>query len=219
MSESHWDGSGGSYTLSWGGRPWTLNVDEPEPGLRVEGRQPGLPVSCACTVSPRPGGSKPRCSLQPHWSVSSVIVPASRRRLLRRLGRVDRAGRVESVVRGGGRRSGSPGFRDVGRPAPRRRSDGSKPVGAALAHRSHRRSGPLGRAARCAFRGPQLRWPRSRRRFAQPDNASHQRGVANRASSRRRGLRAGVYYVEMVQPNDAARQIRMEPSQPELPLL
>jgi len=33
------------------------------------------------------------------------------------------------------------------------------------------------------------------------------------------GVERGVYYVEMVQPNDAARQIQMEPSHPELPRL
>ena len=34
MPEGHWQGSGDTYTLSWGGRSWTLDLHEPRPGLR-----------------------------------------------------------------------------------------------------------------------------------------------------------------------------------------
>jgi hypothetical protein len=39
VSEAHWQGSGDVYTLSWGGRPWTLRLDEPDPGLRLPSEQ------------------------------------------------------------------------------------------------------------------------------------------------------------------------------------
>jgi hypothetical protein len=37
VPESHWEGPGPAFTLSWGGRPWTLGLDGAEPGLRWEG--------------------------------------------------------------------------------------------------------------------------------------------------------------------------------------
>ena len=36
MPESHWQESGGAYTLSWGSGSWVLEVDETGPGLRCE---------------------------------------------------------------------------------------------------------------------------------------------------------------------------------------
>jgi hypothetical protein len=36
VPESHWQESGGAYTLSWGGRSWVLEVDKTGPGLRYE---------------------------------------------------------------------------------------------------------------------------------------------------------------------------------------
>jgi hypothetical protein len=36
VSDCHWHGSGGEFTLPWGARSWTLKFDEPEPGLRCE---------------------------------------------------------------------------------------------------------------------------------------------------------------------------------------
>jgi hypothetical protein len=35
-SENQWDGSGRDYTLSWGGRHWTLKFDEDDPGLSCD---------------------------------------------------------------------------------------------------------------------------------------------------------------------------------------
>ena len=34
MRQSHWTGSGPEFNLNWGGREWTLKVDEACPGLR-----------------------------------------------------------------------------------------------------------------------------------------------------------------------------------------
>jgi hypothetical protein len=34
LREGHWQGSGDTYTLSWGGRSWALDLHEPDPGLR-----------------------------------------------------------------------------------------------------------------------------------------------------------------------------------------
>jgi hypothetical protein len=36
VSESRWEGSGGRYALAWGGRTWTLDLEETDPGLRSE---------------------------------------------------------------------------------------------------------------------------------------------------------------------------------------
>src|SRR4029077_2155696 len=37
VPERHWEGSGPEFALPWGGRSWTLNVDEAEPGPRYKG--------------------------------------------------------------------------------------------------------------------------------------------------------------------------------------
>lgn len=37
-----WIGHGTEFVLDWGGRPWTLKLDDPRPGLRAEGRGPLL---------------------------------------------------------------------------------------------------------------------------------------------------------------------------------
>jgi hypothetical protein len=34
LPENHWEGSDGDFTLNWGGRHWTLKFDESGPGLR-----------------------------------------------------------------------------------------------------------------------------------------------------------------------------------------
>jgi hypothetical protein len=36
VSENQWEGSGGDYTLTWGGRHWALKIDEADPGLRCD---------------------------------------------------------------------------------------------------------------------------------------------------------------------------------------
>ncbi len=36
MLEKHWQRAGGGYTLSWGDRLWRLEIDQTGPGLRVE---------------------------------------------------------------------------------------------------------------------------------------------------------------------------------------
>jgi hypothetical protein len=36
-----WDGTGPEFTLEWGGRPWTLKVDRPRPGLHIQGEAIG----------------------------------------------------------------------------------------------------------------------------------------------------------------------------------
>jgi hypothetical protein len=37
VPESHWEQSGPGFTLLWGGRLWVLKLDESEPGLRCDG--------------------------------------------------------------------------------------------------------------------------------------------------------------------------------------
>ncbi|HEX8199484.1 MAG TPA: hypothetical protein VF590_03290 [Isosphaeraceae bacterium] len=39
--ERLWRGTGPAYELPWGGRTWTLRVDDPRPGLRSEGIEAG----------------------------------------------------------------------------------------------------------------------------------------------------------------------------------
>ena len=36
VPENHWEGTYGDYTLSWGGRRWTLKFDEADPGLSCD---------------------------------------------------------------------------------------------------------------------------------------------------------------------------------------
>jgi hypothetical protein len=36
VRDSHWEGSDGDYILSWGGRHWTLKFDESDPGLSCD---------------------------------------------------------------------------------------------------------------------------------------------------------------------------------------
>jgi hypothetical protein len=39
--ERQWREAGSAYDLQWGGRTWTLRVDDPRPGLRSPGSHPG----------------------------------------------------------------------------------------------------------------------------------------------------------------------------------
>ena len=36
VPENHWEGSDGDYTLNWGGRHWTLKFNQGDPGLRCD---------------------------------------------------------------------------------------------------------------------------------------------------------------------------------------
>lgn len=45
-----WIGNGTEFVLAWGGRPWTLKVDAPCPGLRAEGRGPLLGLEGVAAV-------------------------------------------------------------------------------------------------------------------------------------------------------------------------
>jgi hypothetical protein len=36
VPETHWEGSDGDFTLNWAGRHWTLKFDETDPGLRCD---------------------------------------------------------------------------------------------------------------------------------------------------------------------------------------
>ncbi len=38
MSQRAWQGSGSTYTLAWGGRPWTLDLEADRPGMRIDDR-------------------------------------------------------------------------------------------------------------------------------------------------------------------------------------
>ncbi len=40
MQRTHWTGRGPDFSVSWGGHPWSLNVDEARPGLRCEADPP-----------------------------------------------------------------------------------------------------------------------------------------------------------------------------------
>ncbi len=46
MSQRTWQGSGSRYTVSWGGQPWTLELDTDRPGLRAADR----PEACVLAL-------------------------------------------------------------------------------------------------------------------------------------------------------------------------
>ena len=126
-------------------------------------------------------------------------------------------------MRGAGRRSGNPGQRDVGGPAPRRRSDSAKPVAAAPQFGAFV---DCERGARCVL--PRTNASAAALSYDGRETAADLRSLVTSCRDRPRldrrslpppGSGNGLSYIEMVQPNDVARQIRLEPSEPQLPLL
>jgi hypothetical protein len=218
VSESHWDASGGSYTLSWGGRPWTLNVDEPEPGLRSK-----VDVGFASVLCLHGIAAAGRFETQ-------VFTPAT-------LVGVERyRSRVQATFAPPGwdgftvRAAWSPSCEGAGVDLEVQASATTVGVLRDVEVMVQSQWELAGGWEPSTAMG---RWvvPRDARSAAFSydgrEAAADLRSLTTfpiREGSRTDiftppGVARGVYYVEMVQPNDAARQIRMEPSQPELPLL
>ena len=218
MSESQWEGSGGSFTLSWGGRPWTLNVDEPEPGLRSK-----VDVGFASLLCLH--GLAAAGRFETHVFTPATLVNVERYR-----------SRVQATFAPAGwgglivRAAWSPSCGGAGVDLEVQASATS--VGL-LRHVEVMVQSHWLRAGASDPRAVLGRWvgPRDARSAALSydgrEAAADLHSLTTLPVSERPriraftppGVAAGIHYIEMVQPNDAARCIRMEPSEPELSLL
>jgi hypothetical protein len=215
VSESSWEESGGIYTRSWGGRPWTLKVDEPEPGLRSK-----VDVGFASVLSLHGIAAAGRFE-------SQVFTPGALIKVERYRSRVQ----ATFVPSGWGgltvRAAWSPTCGGAGIDLEVQASATS--VGLLRDVEVMVQS----RWERAGARDPSTamsRWitPRDARSATLSYDGREAAADLRRLTTLpiREGSRTGIftppgvaqsaYYIEMVQPNDVARQIRVEPSEPEL---
>jgi hypothetical protein len=216
--ESRWEESGGSYILSWGGRPWTLKVDEPEPGLRSK-VDSGL-ASVLCLHGLAAAGRLE----------SQVFTPATLIHVERYRSRVQATFAPQGWDGLTVRSAWSPSCGGAGVDLEVQASATSVGLLRDVEVMVQSQWELAGGREPTAVMG---RWvvPRDARSaslsYDGREAAADLRSLTTlpiREGSRTGifrppGVAEGAYYVEMVQPNDVARQIRMEPSQPELPLL
>jgi hypothetical protein len=218
VSESHWEVSGREYTLAWGGRVWTLSFLESDPGLRSRadgwsssllslhglaaiGRFESEVFTPATLVNVERYRSRVQATFgPPAWGGLTVRAAWSPSldgtgvdlEVQASASSVGELRSVEVVVQSEWRRTDQTDLSDDmdGRVTAR------DPQAAALSYDGREAADNLRRLTMAEL-GDSL-WPGV---FIPP------------------GGQASGYYVEMVQPNDAARQIRLEPSDPELPYL
>ncbi len=221
VSEIHWEESGGSYTLSWGGHVWTLEFDEREPGFAFQSGRRRCQSPVACTVWLRLGRFETQVFSPAtlvnveryRASVQATFAPKGWGGLIVRAAWSPSCGgrSVDLEVQASASSVGV--LRDVevivqslwgmnGGPDP---STANGTVRSCHVMRVRRLFSYDGRE--------------TADRFARPDDPSRWRRIASTGAFTPPGVARGTYYVEMVQPNDAARQIRMEPSLPETSLL
>jgi hypothetical protein len=215
VSERSWEESGGTYTQSWGGRPWALNFDEPEPGLRSK-----VDVGCASVLCLHGIATAGRFE-------SRVFNPDTLIKMERYRSRIQ----ATFAPSGWGgltvRAAWSPSCGEAGIDLEVQASATS--VGLLSDVEVIVQS----KWERAGAREPSTvmsRWitPRDARAAALSYDGREAGADLHRLTTLpiREGSRTGIftppgaargaYYVEMVQPNDMARQIRMEPSEPEL---
>jgi hypothetical protein len=218
VSESQWDGSGGRFTLSWGGRPWTLNFDEPEPGLRSK-VDTGF-ASLLCLHGLAAAG---RFDAQVFTPATLVNVERYRTRVQATFAPAGWGGLIV-------RAAWSPSCGGTGVDLEVQASATS--VGL-LRHVEAMVQSQWLRAGASDHGAVLGRWVRPRDRRSAALSYDGREGADDLHSLTTLpisevppirvftppGVAAGIHYIEMVQPNDAARFIRMEPREPELPLL
>jgi hypothetical protein len=212
--ESRWQESGGTYILSWGGRQWTLNIDEPGPGLRSKVDRGFASVLClhglAAAGRFETYGFTPATliNVERYRSrIQATFVPPGWGGLTVRAAwtpSCNGAG-VDLEVQASATSVGMLRDVEVMIQSQWELAGGWEPstiMGRWIAPRD-------ARSAALSYDGREMaadlrnlttlpirdRWPAAI--FTPP------------------GVARGVYYVEMVQPNDAARAIRMESSAPE----
>ena len=215
VSENSWEESGATYTLFWGGRPWTLRVDEPEPGLRSK-----VDVGFASVLSLHGLAATGRFETKIFTPATLVNVERYRSRVQAKFapsgwgGLTVRAAwspscageGVDLEVQASATSVGQ--LRDVevmvqsqweraGRREP------STAMGRWITPRD-------ARSAAFSYDGREAAAD-LRTLTTLPIREGSRTGIFTPP-----GVARGDYYVEMVQPNDMARQIRMEPSEPEL---
>jgi hypothetical protein len=215
VSDSRWEESGGSYTLSWGGRPWTLTVDEPEPGLRAK-VDFGL-AGVLCLHGLAAAGR----------FETDVFTPATLIHVERYRSRVQATFVPQGWDGLSVRAAWSPSCAGAGVDLEVQASATSVgllrdvelmvqsqwELAGGWEPRAAMGRWVVARDARSASLSYDGREPAAdlRSLTTLPIREGSQTGMFTPP-----GVAKGVYYVEMVQPNDTARQIRMEPSQPEL---
>jgi hypothetical protein len=220
VSESQWEGSGGSFTLSWGGRPWTLNVDEPEPGLRskVDARFGFASLLCLHGLA-----AAGRFEAQVFTPATLVNVERYRSRVQATFAPAGWGGLIV-------RAAWSPSCGGTGVDLEVQASATSVGLLRHVEVMVQSQWWCWGASDPRAVLGRWVR-PRDPRSAALSydgrEGADDLHSLTTLPISERPQIRvftppevaAGIHYVEMVQPNDAARFIQMEPSEPELPLL
>jgi hypothetical protein len=215
VSESSWEESGGSFVLDWGGRHWTLNIIEPEPGLRSK-----VDVGFASVLSLH--GIAAAGRFESHVFTPGTLIKMERYRSC-----------VQATFAPSGwggltvRAAWSPSCGGAGIDLEVQASATS--VGL-LRDVEVIVQSQWERACACEPSTVMSRWitPRDARSAALSYDGREAAADLRRLTTLpiREGSRTGIftppavargaYYVEMVQPNDIARQIRMEPSEPEL---
>jgi hypothetical protein len=217
VSESHWEESGGSYELSWGGRLWTLQFDKPEPGLRSGGGDWLASLLCLHGVA-----ATGRFE-------SQVFSPATLVNVERYRARIQA---MFALERWGGlsvRAAWNPSCEGAGVDLEVQASASSVGLLHDVEVMVQSQWELAGERERSAALG---RWivPRDARSatlsYDGRESAARLRSLTTlpiREGSRARvfnppGVAGAIYYVEMVPPNDAARQIHIEPCYPETSL-
>ncbi len=218
VPDNDWAGSGLQYTLDWGGRQWTLAFDEADPGLRSETAEwssnllslHGLAATGRCatevfTPATLVSVERYRARVQavfapPGWAGLTVRAAWSPScagagvdlEVQASASSVGQLRAVELIVQSVWRPAEEPDLP----PEMDRWVDARDARSAALSYDGRETDVNLSRLNTnrlAGWRGPNA--------FVPP------------------GSETGVYHVEMVQPNDVARQIRLEPGDPILPLL
>jgi hypothetical protein len=218
VSERHWQGSGGQYKLLWGGRPWTLDFDLAEPGLRCD-----MDHWCSSLLSLYGLAALGRFETEVFTPATLVNVERYRSRVQATFaapgwgGLTVRAAWSPSCGGAGVDLEVQASASSVGQlyavemivQSQWRRTDDFDPLEdmARSVQARDARSAALsydGRESAASLRGLTTLRPLVAERphvFVPP------------------GGEGGFWYVEMVQPNDVSRQIRLEPRDPVLPLL
>ena len=215
VSENSWEESDGSYTQTWGGRSWTLKVDGPEPGLRSK-----VDVGFASVLCLHGIAAAGRFESQVFTPSTLIKVERYRSRLQATFAPSGWGG---LTVRAAWRPSCGGAGIDLEVQASATSVGLLRDV-EVIVQSQWERAGArepstvmsrwiTPRDARTAVFSYDGREAAAdlRRLTTLPIRDGSRTGIFTPP-----GVARGAYYVEMVQPNDMARQIRMEPSDPEL---